>query len=478
MVGLSHVGIFGAEGLLRLVGGVERTTAATGANDTSSRSHAILQVEVAATGGRLTFVDLAGSEWFNDQGGHDKEAQLEGAEINKSLLCLKECIRALGGNDDYGLSKTISSPKGSGGRGSKVVSVSGGGTARHVPFRGSKLTRLLKDSFVGPQGACRTLMIAQVQKFHVLCWPLFYYRQSQQHSVAVHVLSISLLGLDLPQVSPASSHWEHSLNTLRYADRVGSLPPDSAARSKTAKGNATSPSSASETSSLSAKKASIASTPKASPLHAPQTPRLSKSETKTSSSFSGKSIDAHSTPRAPRPTGKQRPGGSGWFRPSPRQSSSMVAPHAVSPASKVLPTPLPPSLSSKGSSETKTGSWLFLKKKPAAPPPAPFAVGREGLEHSSKGDDRRGNTVTVFLDFSRPVGLTTNSELMVDSCGGQAREAGVRVGDSVAAVGGLVVGSGPELAEAVVQARRGGEGKATPVELVRFEVQNASGVNH
>ena len=52
---------------------------------------------------------------------------MEGAEINKSLLALKECIRAL--DNDQG----------------------------HIPFRGSKLTEVLRDSFVGDS---RTVMIS------------------------------------------------------------------------------------------------------------------------------------------------------------------------------------------------------------------------------------------------------------------------------------------------------------------------------
>ena len=58
-----------------------------------------------------------------------KQTKIDGAEINKSLLSLKECIRALDQGKD------------------------------HVPFRGSKLTMVLKDSFVG---FCKTVMISNV----------------------------------------------------------------------------------------------------------------------------------------------------------------------------------------------------------------------------------------------------------------------------------------------------------------------------
>jgi kinesin family member 2/24 len=59
---------------------------------------------------------------------------MEGAEINKSLLALKECIRALG-------------KKGA-----------------HLPFRASKLTLVLRDSFIGERS--RTCMVSQKHKIN------------------------------------------------------------------------------------------------------------------------------------------------------------------------------------------------------------------------------------------------------------------------------------------------------------------------
>eukprot|EP00913_Durusdinium_trenchii_P026420 g24788.t1 len=126
-----------------------RTTGVTGANVDSSRSHAILQIslkdlESKEEHGKISFIDLAGSERGADTLDTHRQTRMDGAEINKSLLALKEClapdmefawrfqliclefecIRALDQQLD------------------------------HTPFRGSKLTQVLKDSFIGAN--CRT----------------------------------------------------------------------------------------------------------------------------------------------------------------------------------------------------------------------------------------------------------------------------------------------------------------------------------
>ncbi|KAI5190231.1 kinesin family member 2/24 [Nematocida minor] len=101
-----------------------RMTGKTGANSNSSRSHALVRVRTAT--GIFTFVDLAGSERGTERGSESQHSLIkrEGAEINKSLLALKECIRAMDKS------------------------------ATHLPFRHSKLTQVLKESLVGESKCC------------------------------------------------------------------------------------------------------------------------------------------------------------------------------------------------------------------------------------------------------------------------------------------------------------------------------------
>ncbi|NXI46521.1 KIF24 protein, partial [Galbula dea] len=158
IVGLREVEVDSVDLLLEVIlkGGKERSTGATGVNSDSSRSHAVIQIQIKDTAnrtfGRISFIDLAGSERAADARDSDRQTKMEGAEINQSLLALKECIRAL---DQEHV---------------------------HTPFRQSKLTQVLKDSFIGNSKTC---MIANVSPSHIAT--------------------------------------EHTLNTLRYADRVKEL---------------------------------------------------------------------------------------------------------------------------------------------------------------------------------------------------------------------------------------------------------------
>lgn len=166
VVGLKRFPITDEKHLFSMIdfGNSVRVTSTTGKNMDSSRSHAILQIYVVEGGhvsGLLSFIDLAGNERGADTYEHDSQTRLDGAEISKSLLALKECIRAL--DQDK----------------------------RHVPFRGSKLTMVLKDSFIGD---CKTVMIGNI--------------------------------------SPTMTNCEYSLNTLRYADRVKELKKDAKDRDK------------------------------------------------------------------------------------------------------------------------------------------------------------------------------------------------------------------------------------------------------
>ncbi|KAK2119909.1 Kinesin-like protein kif24 [Saguinus oedipus] len=75
-----------------LKGSKERSTGATGVNADSSRSHAIIQIQIKdsakRTFGRISFIDLAGSERAADARDSDRQTKMEGAEINQSLLAV------------------------------------------------------------------------------------------------------------------------------------------------------------------------------------------------------------------------------------------------------------------------------------------------------------------------------------------------------------------------------------------------------
>ncbi|XP_068033446.1 kinesin-like protein KIF2A isoform X2 [Anomalospiza imberbis] len=155
VVGLQEREVKCVEDVLKLieVGNSCRTSGQTSANVHSSRSHAVFQIILRRKGklhGKFSLIDLAGNERGADTSSADRQTRLEGAEINKSLLALKECIRALGRNKP------------------------------HTPFRASKLTQVLRDSFIGENS--RTCMIATI--------------------------------------SPGMASCENTLNTLRYANRV------------------------------------------------------------------------------------------------------------------------------------------------------------------------------------------------------------------------------------------------------------------
>ncbi|CAG2163088.1 unnamed protein product [Oppiella nova] len=160
-------------------GNRNRTQHPTDANAESSRSHAVFQIslkkqdysstqEMSIQISKMSLIDLAGSERastayksirkevFLHSIPHirSKGLQREGGNINKSLLALGNCITALASSD----------PK-------KKCS--------YIPYRGSKLTLLLRDSL---GGNCQTAMIATV--------------------------------------SPSGLHYEETHNTLVYADRA------------------------------------------------------------------------------------------------------------------------------------------------------------------------------------------------------------------------------------------------------------------
>jgi kinesin family protein C1 len=137
---------------------MHRATAATRKNDRSSRSHSVFQMKLvgnnletqASTEGYLNLVDLAGSERVAQSGATGDQLK-EAQSINKSLSTLGDVIRAVGEG------------------------------SAHVPYRNSKLTRLL-EPYLG--GNSKTLMFVNI--------------------------------------SPNSRDISESISSLRFAEQVGS----------------------------------------------------------------------------------------------------------------------------------------------------------------------------------------------------------------------------------------------------------------
>ena len=120
-----------------------RATAATDVNGGSSRSHAVCRLDFDEEGGSLTLVDCAGSERSQDSLYHDKQRIKESVEINESLYALKRCIRA---------SRAVRRWKARGG-----FSNPDNPTPAPPPFRGSALTRVLREAFVSAD-ACLSVV--------------------------------------------------------------------------------------------------------------------------------------------------------------------------------------------------------------------------------------------------------------------------------------------------------------------------------
>ncbi|CAN8254831.1 unnamed protein product [Cochlearia groenlandica] len=162
VAGLRSIKVSSADRILELLnlGNSRRKTESTEMNGTSSRSHAVLEIAVKrrqknqnqVMRGKLALVDLAGSERAAETNNGGQKLR-DGANINKSLLALANCINALGKQHKKGLA--------------------------YVPYRNSKLTRILKD---GLSGNSQTVMVATI--------------------------------------SPADSQYHHTVNTLKYADRA------------------------------------------------------------------------------------------------------------------------------------------------------------------------------------------------------------------------------------------------------------------
>lgn len=230
VAGLREIPVATATDVLRLIeeGSARRTTEGTAANAVSSRSHAVLQVRVACkkfldagrtrvSTGIMSLIDLAGSERASAT--NNRGARLnEGANINKSLLALANCINALAER------ASASANAGAGaaaGKRKRDAADAAGGAAKGK--RRNRRCSVGGAMMMGMSSSSSLLSASSSSSSFSRSGGRVKYRDSK----LTHLLKSSLEGnchlVMVACVNPSHACFEESHNTLKYANRAKNI---------------------------------------------------------------------------------------------------------------------------------------------------------------------------------------------------------------------------------------------------------------